>query len=181
MDKPPIRRLNLSDLVILVAASAFGVLILRTEREVRATGMNITRHLVPSWTLTIGLEVSPFLLPTAAGLLIARLLRPRPPWRRIFRQPGVVACLTILVSMASFILLRFGDLLTAKSKGIPTIGFEIQFFLWNSMFTGKDVALAWSILALARAWRPEPSWIDRAGRGFGFLSILLWLARALFL
>jgi hypothetical protein len=38
------------------------------------------------------------------------------------------------------------------------------------------VAGVWAALALSRRWRPEPSWIDRAGIGLGVLWIASMLA-----
>jgi hypothetical protein len=40
---------------------------------------------------------------------------------------------------------------------------------------GVVVAGAWLTLRLARAWRPEPTWVDRAGRALG----VFWLVAAL--
>jgi hypothetical protein len=44
--------------------------------------------------------------------------------------------------------------------------------LWTSRHTGLVVAGAWLALILARAWRPEPSWSDRAGRMLGVFWIV---------
>jgi hypothetical protein len=40
---------------------------------------------------------------------------------------------------------------------------------------GAAVAAVWLVEAIDRRWRPEPTWIDRAGRGLG----VFWLAAAL--
>jgi hypothetical protein len=34
------------------------------------------------------------------------------------------------------------------------------------------VATGWIILILSRRWRPQPNWIDRAGRAFGLFWIV---------
>jgi hypothetical protein len=39
------------------------------------------------------------------------------------------------------------------------------------------VVASWVALALARRWRPEPSWVDRAGRALGAYWIALSLYR----
>ena len=176
MNKPPLRRLNLSDLVILVVASAVGVLILRTDHEARAA--NVISPWVVPWSWQIGREVTPFLISTAAGLLVARFLQPRPPWRRLFRQPSVIACLVIITDVAVRVILRYCSWLIGSSGAAYTFyTFDLIFSGW--MFSGRDVALACTILALVRAWRAEPSWIDRAGRTLGWLAIVIWLAAAL--
>jgi hypothetical protein len=178
MDKPPIRCLTLADLIILVAASAVGVLILRTAHGGRT--VSLFGPLVPPWSFQIGTEVSPFLISTAAGLLISRLAQPRPPWRRLFRQPGLVACLVILADLAIGIIFNFGRSWIETLK-LPGVNFTFDWYMDVSWSSGMEVALAWTILALARAWRPEPSWIDRAGRCLGGLAIVLWIATRLFL
>ncbi len=43
----------------------------------------------------------------------------------------------------------------------------------SSMTVGFGVVAVWGTMALARRWRPEPGWIDRAGRVIGWLWIAL--------
>ena len=173
------RRLKLVDLVILVAASAVGVFILKSAHEARVE--NSVGLFNPPWSLWIGWEVAPFMISTAAGLLVARLLRPRPPWRRLFRQPGAIACLAMLAHLAAGIVFSFGRSWVEVLKGRPGYPFTVDPFMDAGMSSGMEVALVWAVLALARAWRPEPSWIDRAGRCLGGLAIVLWIAVSLLL
>jgi hypothetical protein len=41
---------------------------------------------------------------------------------------------------------------------------------------GFGVLIAWTTLALARCWQPEPSWIDRSGRVLGVVWIIAFVA-----
>ena len=103
------------------------------------------------------------------AILAIRLAKPRPSWRRVRRQPGFVACGVVLAwglyevvlyvtsslihPMADFRLIRFAE-------GLP------QWF-------GPAVAAAWVGLAISGNFRPEPGWVDRAGRAVaaGWLAL----------
>jgi hypothetical protein len=172
MDGPPIRRLNLIDMVILIASTAIGVWILRTAREGRITAPVGT--FLTLWSWKIGIQVSPFLLTTSAGLLVAGTLGSRPGSRELFRQPGLIACLAILVSAALRIALRVRSL---WASGIHDLGlpYSIDHYLAIVMGTGELVAASWAALALAGSWRPEPNWLDRSGRVLGAFTILFWI------
>jgi hypothetical protein len=64
---------------------------------------------------------------------------------------------------------------------------EVAFLLSYSVFGGSDaggaVALAWLVAGAGGRWRPEPSWVDRAGRllGVAWLILTLGTAPAMFL
>jgi hypothetical protein len=53
--------------------------------------------------------------------------------------------------------------------------FHIHVHMIHRGYVAAAVAGAWFVLALAGWWRPEPSWIDRAGRVVGFLWIVPYL------
>jgi hypothetical protein len=113
------------------------------------------------------------------GLLILRWKGPRPSRRRIFRQPGFVACLvaclsTILSALSTFRLaLRIGYL-----DHIAEFSSYFTSFL-DTTWIGCDVLTVWLALALSGRWRAEPSWIDRTGRAVGLIWIGLFIAGSL--
>src|SRR5689334_17984607 len=90
---PGARRFTLSDVLILVAVTAPGLVVLRAYHANRPPPHPF--HPLPiAWA--VSLEAAPFLVAASVGLLAARF---RGPWsrpRRIFRQPGMVACVAIL-------------------------------------------------------------------------------------
>ena len=102
--------------------------------------------------------LSPSLVVWGIAILTLRLRAPRPPWREAAIQPGVWACVAPLVALLS----------------LPAMGryFALEF---SPLILPTAVAAAWLTLALCGRWRPEPSWVDRAGRGLGLGWLVLLL------
>lgn len=114
-----------------------------------------------------------------------RLRKPRPRWRKLIRQPGLVACLMLLPSWAAALAFTVINVLSidqtmpefkngttyAQQGGVWVQGFAE----WSSLLGGFAVLIAWGTLALAGRWRAEPTWLDRLGRLVG----LAWIAMAL--
>ncbi len=99
--------------------------------------------------------VFPFLILWASGLMVLRLVRPRPGISALFRQPGWWACFGSLL----------GVVLAIAAEGVIE-------FPAPSGIVPLTVLVAWVVLAVTRKWQSEASWIDRAGRLLG----ILWLA-----
>jgi len=103
------------------------------------------------------LVLLPFLMCWTAALLAMRLRQPRPSWREVARQPGLWSCVAPLVALFAVPWWAYFGI------HVPPV------------ILPSSVAIVWLALALSREWRPERSWIDRAGRVTG----LIWLATAL--
>ena len=94
--------------------------------------------------------------------------------RRLARRPGYVACGAVLVSLV------LGMVLVEPLTSALGLVRQRQ-YVWEEMElalaaqAGVGVATGWLVLALAGMWRPEPHWIDRAGRVVG----VLWIALAM--
>lgn len=99
----------------------------------------------------------PVLVVAIPGMLLIRPRKPRPPWQDLFRQPGFVACLSIVAVYLIEIDLSW-------------MGIEIPRLLSSP---GVIVALSWTVLLVTRRWRNERGWIDRLGRGAGIGWILV--------
>lgn len=179
------RRFNVSDAMVLVAASAIGVFHL-PDYWLTWIGSPLDAR---QWSFSGLLSIGHILLPGASpclamwtlALLPLRLRRPRPRLRRLLRQPGmaalgsssfvIVLALIIQVSaLASTGLLRSLDLRSVMNM----LSFSLP------LMVGSSVAAAWLNLGLSGRWRPEPSWIDRAGRlvgvlWLGFLPFSVWI------
>jgi hypothetical protein len=102
--------------------------------------------------------------PWSLALLVIRLRRPRPPLRRLGRQPGCVAC-AITVLVIPLAIVGMLPILIWADWG-PQLLFS------SAVSPATPVAAAWVTLALAGRWHPEPSWIDRLGRAFGILWVV---------
>jgi hypothetical protein len=190
------RKFTILDGMILVAATAGGFALWR------AVGDTLGRHLgnVPfgafSWFSSIVYRVVEAAFPLLAVLtptvLIWRLRRPRPRWRRLMRQPGMAALCAALIPIATSLvgLRQIASLLANPASFVSGAGGE-DFNTFGSTVTvsgpplgdiyttyGAGVGLwvlgAWLVLWLSGRRRPEKSWIDRLGRlvGIGWLMFL---------
>lgn len=151
-----------------------------------------------SWTI-------PFAIPMTAALLIARARSPRPRWRRIARQPGAVGCAAALLGIAfpfgrevfcwvlaylcrpnSAIHLPSPPFARYDNPGFhPPAGEWLRrallevFPLLISPVVSVAVAASWCALKASGRWRPEPGWIDRAGRCLSAYWMALGVAIAI--
>ena len=197
------RRLNLLDLVILIAAIAIGMGWMRFQATDNSRSFDPFKS--PVW-LQGSMDDNPLLgwskkpwawiercAPCAAtftiGLLVVRLRSPRPRGGRVFLRPGAAACGAFALSLA-WELLRLGlDLLRTLGRGWfeAKIGSNVGVSWWEPFYDvlrpedhGIAVAAAWSALLLARRMRCERSTIDRLGRAVGIFwivtLILSWAA-----
>jgi hypothetical protein len=163
MKSTPDRSLTLFDTMVLVAATAAGFALCRVcidyfrwvSEESRvgwwANQTRLASNLVLMWTL---------------AYFPLRLRQPRPPWRRVARQPGMVACCAIVLAVA---LSALRVLSTAMEPGRATAlsGNNLFVMVVSHIVIAHSVAAAWMALVLATGWRPERSWIDRMGRALG--------------
>jgi hypothetical protein len=91
------------------------------------------------------------LLPLIPCLLVLRLRRPRPPLWQVIRQPGFGVCATLILGTLLVVDLHY---LFRLDLG-PT-----------ALFLTSSLIMLWIVLSLP-PWRPETSWVDRAGRTAG--------------
>ncbi len=101
------------------------------------------------------LLVFPILVGLSFALLLLRLVRPRPGWPELARQPGALACLAAVAAL--FLAFWVEELFRTRI---------------SLAFVGAAVGLAWVALGVSRSWRSEDSWIDRTGRVLGVCWLL---------
>ena len=167
----PTRRLTLADGLILIAAAAAGFAIARIPQGVypgRVPVVNgdevslFERSMISTYWASLLLMLA---------LIPLRLMRPRPPLRWIRRQPGFIACLTVAFGIAHmalyFAVLRF-------KQPSPWANIDVLSLIVSPSI-GSLIISAWLVLAVSGGWRPEASWIDRAGR----LLAIAWIVRYL--
>ena len=156
------RKLSMSDLMILVAASALGFAAIRgvfpgishilpTSPSVRFL---IPRPLLEFLILLIAAWPLPAML--TIGLMLIRLRAPRPRWRELSRQPGFVAGFAVAVATSFNALF----LLVLSLK----VSFSADFFMITIIPVGFGVGLAWSTLLLSGRWRVYPNRFELVGR-----------------
>ena len=178
MSIPVPRRLTTADLAILTGGASLAFGLIRSS-----TKALVLFHKSPTYSLEANyraaLLVGPVLLGLASALLAARFIPPRPRWRLVFRQPGTLASVAVLAQMAcvvTFLTLHHSSQAFRVSSALRL---DINTYLYSSRECGLLVAMGWGTLALTRTWRPEPSWVDRAGRLLGTFAILYWIYSAL--
>lgn len=168
MQRDGSRRFHLLDAMILVAALAAGLSVVRytqpIEGEYVGRGLTGARLGVLLGLLRL-FGWSPLLGAGTLALAAVRLRRPRPPAATLWRRPGFVATVAAAAGMALSALL-VAPFLAARGR-------EIRQWTWLASFpVGFSVAGAWAVLWLSGRWRAAPEAIDRLGRLVG----ALWLA-----
>jgi hypothetical protein len=180
------RPFTVLDAIVLVAATAVGTAVMRHDGwdrfELLKLAFGPAATIKSSWemfrvTACVILGFQPLLLTLTLAFLILRLLRPRPPLRRLARQPGfAAACGVTLISLIDFLgripawfewwfIYSLSDLYESY---IQSYDYFFSLEPW-----GAAVAAVWVVMALGQSGRPEPSWIDRGGRALGVVWLLL--------
>jgi hypothetical protein len=174
MAEPAARPFKLLDAMVLVAATAVGF-----------GWVRCVWYFNTDWRLNDWLNEAPemllaLLMVWTLATLFLRLVPPRPRIRRLVSQPGAAACGAVALIFALECSRYFLDS-TARSRGVRWIlpwARYVPAELFSLISGGPyayAVVTAWGLLFLSRRCRPEPSWIDRAGRVTGLLWLLLAL------
>jgi hypothetical protein len=200
MAAPSPRRFTLLDAVILVGATAVAIawsrtFVARLNGPPRFSDPDLWGYAVEVLAASL-----PFSLLWTGALAALRLRNPRPLRRHLARQPGTAACAAVIAASA-IVVLVFLILLLLDSIGlvdrmeVATLPlFMVEFAgspHWSTVVStpdrmqeipygllvlaapelGLSVAITWLTQIANRRWRPERSWIDRAGRVLG----LYWM------
>lgn len=194
----PKRRFRMVDAMILVAATAAGCALISwldraTDGEVswqalgecirELTETALAWEAASDWEIVFELtyyNVACLVLPLVALWTLAviplRLLGPRPRWRRLACQPGLMAaCATavvlvaygLLIGTVSLVVRREGASWSEAVTELALVGFAPH----APLAVGLAVLASWMTLIVGRRWRAEPSWVDRLGRILGVFWI----------
>ena len=183
MIRSEVRRFTIVDGMILVAATAVGLVGARSNVIEGRDSLSWD----PTWwsygNLEAGIVSFAVVIPPAAAwtaaVVILRLRSPRPRGRRLARQPGMVAACSAMGAMAVVVALNamFAGLYrlvrgASIASGNGVLGWCLVYSLILPSILGFVVAASWATLAVGRRWRAEPGWIDRLGRALG----VFWIA-----
>jgi hypothetical protein len=102
----------------------------------------------------------------SAFYLCVRLRRPRPSWRQLLSQPGLLICL--MVPLAYLIAGCFAP----KGETIPTAPLSSE-YATRSYLLSAAVGCAWAVAYSVTRRKIEPGWIEWLGRGLvvGWIGI----------
>ena len=161
------RRLKISDVMILVATAAVALACAMEFHTQTRFWQTNPWHRAAQSTVWVA-------LPFTLALIPLRLREPRPRVRRLSCQPGLLAAVAVAVSLGHYLLLRAlsDHLNTAKGALSSSDGMFAQTTLLLPSKSSCTVAATWVVLGLSGRWRAEKSWVDRAGRLFGFYWIV---------
>ncbi len=190
MNEIPRRRFGIADGWIVIAAVAAGMGLVRATNPY-ITPSQVWAHVFrphADWSFWdacgVGLEigatlVAPFVAAWTPACLWLQVKRPRPPWRRLRRSPGFVACL-----IATTVI--FTALVAASTCEVFAIWSRASDYrllkacLVGVLVAGAGVLSCWATMALCGAFRPRPTWTDRLGRLTGAAWIALGFVAAVF-
>lgn len=177
------RPIALSDGLIVIAGFAVGLALLKAAIPKDLSIAQFCNAIIsPSdgwspWhayalTLELGTFFAiPFLAGWTPACLVLQLTGPRPPWRRLRRQPGLVACLivTAVVLAATMIVVM---LAACGISQLPSSDDDfLKPFVLGGAVAGAGVLSSWATMRLYGACRPTTVWTDRLGR----LTGMIWI------
>jgi hypothetical protein len=192
-------RFLLSDAIVLVAATAVGLAVARPYYATMALldwsppipqAAPFNGWVKGLWGCLV--LAAPLAMAWTLAILALRLRGPRDRWSRLVRQPGLVAglmatlvlawrllgfatmCLRVIGQPRLWILnVRHGALSGALMGWPPHhLLFETDHYLDTMAAIGVAVGSSWIFLLASGLWRPERSWLDRAGRALGWFWIV---------
>lgn len=171
MDAPQRRRFTIADGMVLVVATAVGLMLARAYIN------SIFEHYPPRFrTAALLARGSGNCLAAACMLVLIplRLKQPRPPLRRLVRQPGFAACVAAAVALG-WAAVDAGCEAALMASHDPASWPFYQIWHSETRHVAAAVVGAWLALWASGLCRPERGWVDRLGRVLGGWW-LVWLA-----
>ena len=165
MQYPRKRQFTLLDAMVVIAATAVGLAVLRFTPErvilqVYAMPVQLLLFQV-GWTMSHRITAV-LLCGCLANLTCALVPRGSDRWRRV-RAPGVIACLCVVLVVTLEAVRNL-----AHSVDDLTRGFSSVHVMGSSLYASSHaVLITWTTLWLVGRWRPACSWPDRLGRLIG--------------
>lgn len=171
------RPFGLLDLMILVLACGPVFLLLRERYEFYRTPSSPAVYRTVGAILAV---VKAILMGWTLAFTAFVLRRPRAGLRIVLRRPGPAACVAAcaaMIVMATRMSVKSYVMFGMRGMGSSFEARHVYPWLVSDYVRiGFAILGAWVALLMTRGWRPEPSWLDRAGRalGWGWLSLALF-------
>jgi hypothetical protein len=166
------RPFTIRDTLILVAAVAVGVFGCRYNHAMMTEAEYHRGYLgFDGWEML----AAPGLAAATAGLVLIRLLPPRPSRIDLFRQPGFsAACVALALTGRRFLETMLRDRLIPYDDW--WLGMEWE---RSAQDASLGILVAWSSLILAGSLKAERSWIDRASRAVAAIWVFAGIASSI--
>jgi hypothetical protein len=170
------RPFGLLDLMIIVGAFGPVFLVLRDRYDFYRVPST------PAVYRTVGAILAvtnSILMGLTLALTVSALRRYRAGLRVALRRPGLAACAASFAAMIVMLTRMSLKVYTMHAFGRKGESFGLRnvypWLISDYVRIGFAVLGAWLALLMTWGWRPEHSWIDRAGRvlGWGWLSLSL--------
>ena len=190
------RKMTLLDAILLVGSAAVGLGLFELSHRTLFKGqiwlvdqgLPNTQTWSTMQVIVTCSDITVFIIPVVAPwtflLLVLRMRQPRPSWPRIWRQPGMAACLAAVLGwlwtlVPLLLAMNVGSV--ARSRRIITPEDWAQRYLGDEvfMYVGLAVWATWIVQYMSRRWRKPADWIDVMGRIVGVLWIVIGLVWAL--
>lgn len=168
------RTFTVGDGLLLTGATAVALALWRSLRGVRPAA-DIAPAFESSWSIGMFMELASSILTCwSIAIVIAAAWGPRGSFRTRARGPGLITCMSVLVSLVMnvtwfvFVLWGSGEYVLGDGH---MYGLAIKAVVenWSPVVA---IICAWLALALAGAWKGERSWIDRLGVAIGIGFVL---------
>jgi hypothetical protein len=179
------RRFTIADGLILVAATAAGLALMRSafgpftiDAVLRKVG-DLNRPPEQLMDGAAGLVIV-FVMPCLAAWTLAVALlvlrRPRPGLFRLTRRPGAMACFAAGVATPAALV---AHLVVMRSR-VANLGSVVEAVVMSWTLAATALVSCWLTMVVSGRWRAEPTWLDRLGRALGFAwlavyPLLLWI------
>jgi hypothetical protein len=166
------------DMVMIVAAAALAISIIIVWTPLRPLWHYPEKRGLNELSLFLeGLVVLtwPIAALEAWAVALLALRRPRSTVARMVRQPGILACLTVLL----LLVLAAGPLVVLGTVDAYHL-FTLVLLQYIPPFVGYGVVVAWILASLGRTLRRSTSWPNRAGIVVGAWWIAISLLTTLF-
>jgi hypothetical protein len=161
----PERRFSLADAMVLVAAMAPGLILLRTAVALELFNLVPNLKAPPGRDFINSLSVSSasILGSLTLATLVLSFRKPRPNLREVMRLHGFVACVAVMAASLLPLVHFVIGVTTLSATGLNVALYFNNTLARLTLSAGQMIIGAWIALALMGRWRPGSNWKDRLG------------------
>lgn len=170
------RTVTLLDLLILIAATAAGLVLLRISVSgIRARTLSRSSGaLIASYLTTIQVYPSCFLPPFGLAIMALSFRGRTESIPKVVRRPGFIGCTVATAGVVAYSVVCSAQIALGKLSFDPAALSRVTSVF--TLYAPLMIAGAWLSLALCGRWRAETNWVGWAGR----IVSIAWIGLFLF-